>query len=155
MGFCCNLQVICLETMRRFPNLLLLATTIITLIVSSGSIVWATRIIDSENSSSSIYTSFNNSIDGNKNNTITHSIDLGTHLNHLVVDRNTGRVSIFFCYLICILISFLICEPFFFFTTFPLCAGVHRRSKSFIPIIAGFGFGCEGRHRSEERIERM
>lgn len=88
-------QVICLETMRRFPNLLLLATTIITLIVSSSSIVWATRIIESENSSSSsIYTSFNKSIYGNKNDTITHTIDLDTDLNHLVVDRNTGRVSI-------------------------------------------------------------
>lgn len=67
----------------------------------SRSIVWATRIIESENSSSSssIYTSFNNSIDGNKNNTITQTIDLDTDLNHLVVDRNTGRVSIAHIYI--------------------------------------------------------
>lgn len=152
-----HLQVICLETMRRFPNLLLLATTIITIIVSSGSIVWATRIIESENSSSSsIYTSFNNSIDGNKNDTITHTIDLDTDLNHLVVDRNTGRVSIFATFLLCLLEEkwkLILRTRFPHWRAFRV--GIHRWTELFISIVSGFGFGCVGRHRPEERIERM
>lgn len=41
-----------------------------------------------------IYTSFNKSISSNITKTIIHSTDLKTDLNHLVVDRNTGRVTI-------------------------------------------------------------
>lgn len=42
---------------------------------------------------SSIYTSFNNSINSVSNKTITHTTNLDAELKHLVVDRNTGRVS--------------------------------------------------------------
>lgn len=48
---------------------------------------------DSRNNIESIYTSFNNSINSISNNTITHKTEFDTDLNHLVVDRNTGRVS--------------------------------------------------------------
>lgn len=42
----------------------------------------------------SIYTSLNHSITIVSNKTITHSTNLNVDLKHLVVDRNTGRVSL-------------------------------------------------------------
>lgn len=82
-------------TMKGFLNLLLFIT--IFKFVSNSN-TGRTRIIeasDTNNSIESIYTSFNNSINSISNNTITHKTEFDTDLNHLVVDRNTGRVSFF------------------------------------------------------------
>lgn len=79
--------------MKRFLNLLLFIA--IFKLVSNNNI-GRTRVIeasDSRNNIESIYTSFNNSINSISNNTITHKTEFDTDLNHLVVDRNTGRVS--------------------------------------------------------------
>lgn len=80
-------------TMKGFL-ILLLFITIFKFVSNSNT--GRTRIIeasDTNNSIESIYTSFNNSINSISNNTITHKTEFDTDLNHLVVDRNTGRVS--------------------------------------------------------------
>lgn len=79
--------------MKGFLNLLLFLT--IFKFVSNSN-AGRTRIIeasDTNTSIESIYTSFNNSFNSISNNTITHKTEFDTELNHLVVDRNTGRVS--------------------------------------------------------------
>lgn len=70
-------QVLCLETMKLLLGLLLLAT--IKTVLSNSS--------NNGKSDTSSTTALKS------NNTIIHHTKFDTTLNHLVVDRNTGRVS--------------------------------------------------------------
>lgn len=83
--------------MKLFVGLLLLITIFNIKIARSTGLIDASDSIgygsSSSSSSSSDSNSFNNSISNISNNTITHVTTLDTDLNHLVVDRNTGRVS--------------------------------------------------------------
>lgn len=76
----------------------------------SNSNAGRTKIIEAiditNNNIESIYTSFNTSISSISNNTITHKRNFDTDLNHLVVDRNTGRVRTLFIFRC----SFLFCR---------------------------------------------
>lgn len=69
-------QVLCLETMKLLLGLLLLATIKTVLSSSSNNGKGDTTATSTKS-----------------NNTIIHHTKFDTTLNHLVVDRNTGRVS--------------------------------------------------------------
>lgn len=79
--------------MKQLPSVLLLIT--IFQFVSNSNVGGAKTVEanDINNNIESIYTSFNTSINSISNSTITHKTVFDTDLNHLVVDRNTGRVS--------------------------------------------------------------
>lgn len=78
--------------MKLFVGLLLLMTIFNIKIANSTGLIDASDSVGYGSSNSDL-NSFNNSISNTSNNTITHVTTLNPDLNHLVVDRNTGRVS--------------------------------------------------------------